>query len=127
MQVLASSGANASTESEDGTTLLQAALQGRRRTEVGIVVDEAETERLLLEGVTLALDLGANINLADKDGNTPLHTAASRRLNSIVQLLVERGAKLDVENKNGQTPVALVSSPNAASTAELLKKLGATQ
>ena len=92
-----------------------------------ITVDQAETERLLLEGVTLALDLGANVNLADKNGNTPLHTAASRRLNSIVQLLVERGAKLDIENKKGQTPVALVSSPNAASTAALLKKLGATQ
>ena len=127
MQALASSGADASTETEDGTTLLQAALQGRRRTEVGIMVDQAETERLLLEGVTLALDLGANINLTDKDGNTPLHTAARRQLNSIVQLLVDRGAKLDVENKNGQTPVALVSSPNAASTAALLKKLGATQ
>lgn len=126
MRLIASSGADAPTESEDGTTLLQAALQGRRRTEVGMVEDEAEAEERMLDGVTQALDLGSDVNRAGAGGNTPLHTAALLQLDSAVQLLVERGASLNVENDGNQTPLALVRSPDG-STAELLRELGATK
>ena len=126
MRLLGSSGADAPTESEDGTTLLQAALQGRRRAEVGITVDQAEAEERTMEGVTLALDLGSDVNRAGAGGNTPLHNAALRQLDSLVQLLVEKGASLEAENDSGRTPLSLVRSPDA-STAVLLRELGATK
>lgn len=126
MRLLGSAGADAPTESEDGTTLLQAALQGRRRAEVGITVDQAEAEERVMNGVTLALDLGSDVNRAGADGNTPLHDAALRQLDSLVQLLVEKGASLEAENDSGRTPLSLVRSPDA-STAELLRELGATK
>ena len=126
MRLLGSAGADVPTESEDGTTLLQAALQGRRRAEVGITVDQAEAEERVLIGVTVALDLGSDVNRAGAGGNTPLHTAALRQLDSLVQLFVERGASLEAENDSNQTPLALVRSPDA-STAVLLKELGATK
>ena len=44
---------------------------------------------MLLEG-------GAEPNVADKDGNTPLHTAQSSEL---VIALLERGAVLEAANK----------------------------
>ena len=125
MRLLAASGAEAPTQIDDGTTLLQAALQARPQFALGAVLDQGDQEDRLLDAVTLALDLGSDVNHAGLDGNTPLHLAAQRRLDSVVQLFVDRGADLNAENSGGQTPLALVRPPDA-STAELLKELGAT-
>jgi hypothetical protein len=55
------------------------------------------------ETVTHLLDLGASINLADYEGNTPLHYAASYNHLLIVQLLIERGCSFATKNNFGFT------------------------
>jgi hypothetical protein len=57
----------------------------------------------------VALELGGDVNAANKDGDTPLHGAAWRGANDIVQLLVDHGAKLDVKNKQGYTPLRIAN------------------
>jgi ankyrin repeat protein len=133
MRTLAEAGADARFAMKDGTTPVMALVQARRRIEPGLTADPAADEALAVEGVSLALGLGADVNAANGDGNTALHLAAARRLNRVIQTLVEKGAKLDVKNEKGQTPLAIAASsrpgsdkPDAANpTAELLKKLGA--
>jgi ankyrin repeat protein len=84
-----------------------------------------------MESVTFLLNLGADVNEADSNGNTPLFGAVAGRFDPVVQLLVDRGARLDVKNKQGSTLLKLTQPDKAgveagdASTAELLKRLGA--
>ena len=130
---LFANGADPSVVTDEGEPLLLSAVQGNLRPEVGRTPDQTVTERLVRECVTLAVDGGADMDSTDSSGNTALHRAAARRLNSVVEFLVERGATLDVKNEKGQTPLAMASAdrfgqaPSGAdnSTAELLRKLGA--
>ncbi len=55
----------------------------------------------------LAVEKGANVNLADKKGNTPLHLAYARRDAKMIQLLLEHGADRNAVNTAGQKPIQL--------------------
>jgi uncharacterized protein len=53
----------------------------------------AERETLTLEAVTLAVELGVDINAANTDGRTALDAARALKYDAVVKLLVEKGAK----------------------------------
>ena len=110
------------------TPLLAAAGLGRSK-------DREEQEgKKALEAVKMLVGLGADVNEANDTGWTPLHAAAFRGADPIVQFLVENGARVDVQNGCGQTPLSLADGSNARGliqiprpregTAELLRKLG---
>ena len=128
MRALADNGAEPQIVMEDGTTPLMAAVAARRRREPGLAPNPAEDERLVLEATTAAIEAGVDVNAADAAGNTALHTAASRRLDTVVRLLVDSGADLDALNDQGQTPLALAGGRGGDdnSTVELLRRLGST-
>ena len=65
------------------------------------------TNEEALAAFTLLLDLGGDIFAADAGGETPLHGAAERGANEIVELLVDRGADLEAVNDRGWTPLAI--------------------
>ena len=81
---------------------------------------------MTLETVKLAIELGVDVNVANAEGNTALHAAASRGYGSVISFLVQKGAKLDVANKKGETPLASVS-PSRKDIVLLLRKLGAKE
>lgn len=99
-----------------------------------------EEERKALETVKIAASLGSNVDAVDQNGNTALHTAASRNYTAIVQFLAERGANLNTKNNAGTTPLDLATSAeerratrggnpvdeSSPNTAALLRELGAT-
>ena len=72
--------------------------------------ETAGTEEEALEAVRLLLDLGADVNAVDDNGET---AHARRRLPKppkVVQLLVDRGADINVwnrKNKAGWTPLMI--------------------
>jgi len=102
-------------------------------------VTDAANNKQVLEAVRLAIDLGADVNATDKNGQTALHNAARDGSNAIIQILAEKSANLNAKDKYGQTPlsiaqgivpsdpvdVKIVSRIPHKSTAELLLKLGA--
>ncbi len=136
MRLLADKGADPLLPTEEGTTPLMAAAG------LGRLEDRTKEEEIrALEAVKLAMELGADVNAANKDGQTALHSAAYMGSNEIIQLLVDKGAKLNPADKYGETPLHIAEGNPAKvanardkryhvrahkTTAELLLKLGAT-
>ena len=127
MRALADSGAEPQVVMEDGTTPLMAVAAARRRTEPGLAANPVEDERRVLESARVAIDAGVDVNAVDEAGNTALHTGASRRLDTLVQLLADNGANLNARNEEGQTPLTMAARRGDNSTTELLRRLGATE
>jgi len=60
------------------------------------------------------LALGADPNVIDHDGNTPLYYAAGRGFVEAVKLLLEAGAKVNAHNAAGRTPLDNTTSEQVA-------------
>jgi len=99
-------GADPKLTNADGTTpLLAAAGVG-----VGAPEEAAGSEPEAMEVIELLLKGGADVNAADKNGDTAMHGAAYRNHPKVVQLLADRGARIDVwnrPNKGGLTPLVI--------------------
>ncbi|MGY8813816.1 MAG: ankyrin repeat domain-containing protein [Gammaproteobacteria bacterium] len=96
----------------------------------------AQNKEQSLQAVMAIVEMGADINVANKSGETALHKAAFSGTKSVVQYLADNGAIIDVVNKNGETPWSMASGiapsfNNLGSygthpdTADALLKLGA--
>ena len=153
MKALGAAGAETKSVLPNGTTALIAAAgkgtgtianngSGNDRRGVALIDGgRVEPEARVLETVAAVLNQpGVDINAADEDGNTAVHSAASIGATSVVQLLADKGAQLNVKNKKGLTPLAtLVSSAGRGRGAayseetsvkamiDLLRKLGAVE
>ena len=71
-------------------------------------LEEAGEESEALEAVKMLLDLGADINTVDDNGDTAMHGAAYNIYPRVVALLADRGADPKVwnkPNKAGRTPL----------------------
>ena len=127
MRVLMNGGASPLLMSQDKTTPLMMAAGVRRD-----LSESRVSESSSLEAVKLALELGADVNATNDEGDTALHGAARIKSDAIVQLLVDNGARVHARNKLGQTPLFIAEryfhpgSPPLlvqTSTAKLLRRL----
>ena len=59
--------------------------------------------------VQLLVEKGANVNVTDVSGNTPLHMAVKERNKTGVKFLLEQGADVNVANVWGYTPLHLAA------------------
>lgn len=75
--------------------------------------------------VELLLKNRANVNQANKYGETPLYIAAYKGHTEIVNLLLENDANVNQATKTGETPLYVVASNNCPKIAQLLLKKGA--
>jgi len=72
--------------------------------------ETAGEEPEVLEAAKLLLELGADVNAVDVNGETAMHGAALKNLPKVVQFLADYGAKVEVWNKEnsfGSTPLML--------------------
>ena len=72
--------------------------------------EDAGTEPEVLEAVGAALDLGADVNAVDDNGETAMHGAAYKNAPEVVQLLADMGAKIEIwnqKNEYGWTPLLI--------------------
>jgi ankyrin repeat protein len=71
---------------------------------------DAGTEPEVLDTLQLLLDLGADINAVDNNGETAMHGAAYQNLPKVVKFLAAKGAKIEVWNRPDKfewTPLAI--------------------
>jgi len=71
-------------------------------------LEEAGEEVEAVEAVKMLLDLGADVNAVDDDGDTAMHGAAYNNYPLVVKLLADRGAEPRIwnqRNKQGVTPL----------------------
>jgi len=78
----------------------------------------------------LVEELHADVNSRDHEGNTPLHNAAARGDNAMIEYLVSKGADVKALNRAGETTADMANSPVSRiepfpETIALLVKLGA--
>ena len=72
------------------------------------------------KAVDLLLDLGANINAVDNEGNNCLHYAANSNNVSLVKKLLVRGADKTLRNNKNQLPIDLARENNSVTITEIL-------
>ena len=104
MRVLIELGADPFLPNLDNTTPLMAAA-GLGTT---APLEEAGTEPEALEAMRLLLDLGADIDAVNSDGDSAMHGAAFGNFPTIVRLLADRGASADIWKRpdgQGRTPL----------------------
>ena len=106
LKTLAVLGANPKLGNADNSTPLMAAA-GLATRSPG---EDAGTEPEVLEALRVLLDLGADINAVDNNGETAMHAAAYKNLPEVVKFLASKGARIDVWNRDdkfGWTPLAI--------------------
>jgi uncharacterized protein len=81
-------------------TALMAAT-GIIRVKPWVELPAAEREAATLETVKLAVELGADLNVANTDGRTALDGAKASRYDSVVAYLTEKGARAGTGNPGG--------------------------
>ena len=66
-------------------------------------------EHEAVEAVKMCVELGNDVNARNDVGETPLHGAAFRGVNEIVEYLVAKGAALDARDSRGWTPFTIAN------------------
>ena len=135
MRTLADLGADPLAQNDEFSTPLMAAA-GLGTRSPG---EDAGTEEEVLEAVRLALELGADVNAVDDNGETAMHGAAYKNLPRVVEFLAAAGARVDVwneENRYGWTPLTIArgyrfgnfkpSPPTVAALERVLRDAGVT-
>jgi len=73
----------------------------------GYVIAPAWDGRKQVATIRCLIDAGANVNLQDKNGATPLHRAVRTRCAAAVRFLLGAGSDPFLKNKSGSTPFHL--------------------
>jgi ankyrin repeat protein len=109
MTILAGAGADARMPSADGTTPLMVAA-GLAMWYVGEDAGSlAGQEDEVLDAVKLCVALGNDVNAANLAKETPMHGAAFRGVNAVVEFLLEKGAQLDPRDSHDWTPLTVAN------------------
>ena len=76
-----------------------------------------------MRGVATLLELGANPNPQDEEGNTPMHRLAQRGTGrEFARLLLKHGADLSIKNVKGETPLDLAAKAKQPAMLEFLRE-----
>ena len=78
-----------------------------------------------IEAVKEYLAIGINVNAKDEAyGGMPLHWAAYRGRNEVVEFLIAEGADVNAKNQAGATPLDKAIEKNRDETVSLLREHG---
>ena len=76
-----------------------------------------------MKGVATLLELGADPNPQDEEGNTPMHRLAQRGTGrEFARLLLEHGADLSIRNVKGETPMELAAKAKQPALLNFLRE-----
>lgn len=70
---------------------------------------------------------GADVNIKDNEGCTPLHWATRRGQVACMAALIQAGANIEAVNDHGMTPLNIAVRHCSGACAELLRRSGAKE
>jgi hypothetical protein len=115
------------TDGEEGRSSLQlpsARTEGTSILHLAIQCAEVPVIEFVLSNATATPDSPIDINGRDRDGNTPLHLAATLGRAPVVRmLLAQPGINDSVTNYNGQTPLDLARTPDIFQQLQLSRSI----
>lgn len=98
----------------EGTSILHLAIQ----------CAELPVIEFVLSNATATPDTPIDVNGRDRDGNTPLHLAATLGRAPVVRILLEQaGINDSITNYNGQTPLDLARTPDIFQQLQLTRSI----
>lgn len=114
-------------EGEEGRSSLQlpsARTEGTSILHLAIQCAEVPVIEFVLSNATATPDSPIDINGRDRDGNTPLHLAATLGRAPVVRMLLDQpGINDSVTNYNGQTPLDLARTPDIFQQLQLSRSI----
>lgn len=130
LRLLVANGADPLLTVADGTTALMMAC-GQGRTEGESVISDEQSRLAAEYMVTLGV---GDINAANKQGDTALHSAATQGLDETIRFLVSKGGDLRLKNKKDETPLKIAEGVTLLAqliehprTAAVIRSLGGTK
>jgi|GEM_PF-294948 len=100
-------------------------LQKRQEILNKLLFDECSKEKPLLSNISSFINQGANVNIRNNIGATPLHYASLRNNAALANLLITHGAHVDAQAYENVTPLYLASEEGNLNVATLLISKGA--
>ncbi|MGE5293929.1 MAG: ankyrin repeat domain-containing protein, partial [Solirubrobacterales bacterium] len=91
----------------------------------GTTVLHATVSIGMLNVVMEFINRGADVNVRDRDGQSPVHEAAWADDGAMAELLLDHGAKINVKDRNGDTPAHVAAVNGYADLLDLLMSRGA--
>lgn len=114
-------------EGDDGRSSLQlpsARTEGTSILHLAVQCAEVPVIDFVLSNATAAPESPIDINGRDRDGNTPLHLAATLGRTPVVRMLLDQpGINDSVTNYSGQTPLDLARTPDIFQQLQLSRSL----
>lgn len=120
-RMLLDHGANVNGKAQMGITPLLAVAQGVGVTEESKGIPSPNQQQM----VALLLKRGADVNLGDDRGWTPLHYVATASFQVLAETLVKAGANVNARSEDGETPLHRAARQNNVPTIKLLLAKGA--
>jgi hypothetical protein len=116
-----------SAEGDEGRSSLQlpsARTEGTSILHLAVQCAEVPVIEFVLSNATATPDSPIDINGRDRDGNTPLHLAATLGRAPVVRMLLDQpGINDSVTNYNGQTPLDLARTPDIFQQLQLSRSI----
>ncbi|KAF2077715.1 hypothetical protein CYY_000962 [Polysphondylium violaceum] len=114
--ILSNGGAEVNAKCKDGSTPLLKATMG---------ASGSESKENSLSCISLLLDKGADANIPNDQGETPLHVSCYYGLTDIAQALIGRGSNLEAKDEWAETPLHKCTYQNHHQQVKLLLEMGA--
>jgi len=111
-------------ETRTSLSLPSARAEGTSILHLAIQCAELPVIEFVLSNATSTADSPIDINGRDRDGNTPLHLAATLGRTPVVRMLLDRpGINDSITNYNGQTPLDLARTPDIFQQLQLARSI----